>query len=105
MGLLTYITRGNDIEFVASFADSEGGVVTPSSVSLRVSYLNAAGNRTTETLAMGEQDTSGATWVANWDSSVAKKGRVHWSVRSLNPGSAEDGQFELQANLGNADPA
>lgn len=99
---LEYIIRGNEVEFAATFLDSAGLVVEPASVELTISYFNSAGTRATTTLTMGE-NTDGS-FEALWLSSVAKKGRVFWSLRSIGPPSADQGFFELSANLANPDP-
>ena len=91
------------IEFASTFLDEDGAATIPASVEIVVSYINAAGTRTTATMDM-EDDTSGGEFTAMWDSSVAKKGRVHWAVRATNPPGAEDGFFDLSANLANPDP-
>lgn len=103
MALLTYIKRGNLIEFTATFENAAGVVVSPDSAALYLSYINAAAARVTTTVAMA--DDSAGTFTCEWDSSVAKKGRVHWSVQAENPSAADDGQFELEANMANPDPA
>ena len=95
--LLTYIKRGNVVTFSAELLDAEGNQVTPASVDLYVNYVDVEGDRVTDTIDMTEM-TDG-TWDAEWDSSVALKGRVHWSVRSTEPSSAQDDQFQLEANL------
>lgn len=99
--LLVHINRGNLISFSVVFYDNADAVTSPDSANLYISYINSDGDRTTDTIAM-DQNTD--DWSAEWDSSVAKKGRVHWSVRSVDPSSADDGQFELEANLANPDP-
>lgn len=100
--LLNYIKRGNAVLFTAAPEDANGEPVTPETVTLYVNYIDANDDRIVETLDMAE-NTAGE-WEAEWDSVVAKKGRVHWHVRSVNPPSAKDGQFELEANLANPDP-
>jgi hypothetical protein len=100
--LLTYIKRGNVVTFSAELLDADGNTVTPASVNLYVNYVDEDGNRIIDTIEM--VDTTAGTWEAEWDSSVALKGRVHWSVRSFEPSSAQDDQFQLEANLANPDP-
>lgn len=100
--LVDVFVRGNVFEFTASPTDVEGATVDPDSVMLHVSYLDADGIRVRADLPM-EEATAGE-WSANWDSSVSKKGRVDWAIRTENPSSAKEGSFQLAANLANPDP-
>lgn len=97
MILQTY-TRGEIIEFPVTFRDASGEEVDPSSAVVKVNFLNAQNAR--ETVAIDMESTT-AGWSADWDSSVALPARVHWSAISVSPASAEDGAFELEANLAN----
>jgi hypothetical protein len=99
--LLSYIKRGNLIVFNVAFLDVDGVVITPENATLYLSYMTPEGVRASDTITMDENTDD---WEAQWDSSVADRGRVHWSVRSDGPPSAKDGQFELEANLANPDP-
>lgn len=100
--LLKYYKRGNVFEFTAEPKDVNGDPVTPDTVTSYVNYIASDGERTTVPVVM-EENTDGV-WTAEWDSSIAKKGRVHWHVRTVNPSSAKEDQFELEANLANPDP-
>jgi hypothetical protein len=100
--LLTYIKRGNAVAFTAEPQDANGEAVTPEAVTLYVNYIDVSDERVIDTIAMTE--TTSGEYEAEWDSTVAKECRVHWHVRSINPPSAKDGQFELEANLANPDP-
>lgn len=92
--------RGTVITFTATFADAAGVEVTPSSATMHLNYMNE-GVRVDEDLDM-EMNTDGQ-WVTSWDSFMADAGRVYWHTRSDNPRSAQDGYFELVANLANPD--
>ncbi len=97
------IIRGNLVEFASTFLDDAGEETFPAAVVLTVSFINSAGTRESVTIDM-EDDTSGGEFTAVWDSSVAKRGRVHWAVRATDPAGAEEGIFDLAANLANPDP-
>jgi hypothetical protein len=100
--LLTYIKRGNAVAFTAEPLDADGAPVTPETVTLYVNYIDVNDVRIIDEITMAE--TTAGEFEAEWDSTVAQAGRVHWHVRSVNPPSAKDGQFELEANLANPDP-
>lgn len=100
--LLDYIKRGNLVAFTAEPKDADGNPVAAESVTLYISYVSGT-DRDLVSVEM-ETDTDGLVWAGEWDSSVATKGRVHWHVRSDNPTSAKEGQFELEANLANPEP-
>lgn len=102
MALLTTHVRGNEILFTASPTDADGLPVTPASVELQLSFMNG-GDRQNEVYPMAEQSDSTFRYV--WDSSIADAGRVHWCVRSIDPMTAEEGKFNLAANLANTDPS
>jgi len=97
MILKTY-TRGNVIEFPVTFLDANGVEVDPDSAIVKLNFLNSENAR--ETVEINMQSSTGG-WSAEWDSSVALPARVYWSAISTSPASAEDGAFELEANLAN----
>ena len=101
--IVSKIVRGNMVDFATTFEDEDGNPVEPTSVELIVSYLNAAGERETVSIDM-ETNTAASEFVAEWDSSVAARGRVHWAIRATSPAAAEDGVFDLTANLANPEP-
>lgn len=98
MTLATYFVRGNSVEFAVTFTDADGVDINPMSAVVTVNFLSG-GDRVNETIDLVE-NTDGA-WAGTWSSDTAEPGRVFWSARSFNPGAAEDGQFELKANLAN----
>lgn len=102
MALLTTHVRGNEILFTSTPRDADGIAVVPEYVELQLSFMNS-GSRQNEVYAMDDQTDGTFRYV--WDSSIADAGRVHWSVRSFNPATAEDGKFNLAANLANQDPS
>lgn len=102
MALLTTHVRGNEILFTASPTDADGLAVAPSYVELQISFMNG-GSRQNEVYAMSQQSDDTFRYV--WDSSIADAGRVHWAVRSIDPATAEEGKFNLAANLANMDPS
>lgn len=99
--LIERFKRGNVFRFTATPLDVDGEIVTPDSVTLYLSYMGASG-RVSEQIEM-EMETDG-DWSAEWDSSVAYKGRVHVAVRAENPSSVSEDRFDLEANLANPDP-
>jgi hypothetical protein len=99
--LVTYIDRGNEVDFTARPLDANGDLVTPDEVNLFLSFVSIDGGRALEAI---EMDEGGSSFTATWDSSIARPGRVHWSVRTFSPASAKDGFFDLRANLANPDP-
>lgn len=96
---LNIVIRGNTVELTSVFTDADGGPLNPSSAVAVVNFKNAGGDRESETVPMSEQ--SDGAWLGLWNSSNARPGRVYWSVRAENPSAAEDGQFDLRANLAN----
>lgn len=99
--IVEHIKRGNIVSFTATFLDTDGNIASPSAATLYVSFMRF--EERVEDSAEMEEQTDGS-WFAEWDSSDATKGKVHWSVRSTGPSSAQDGSFDLDANLANPDP-
>lgn len=92
--------RGDTIRFkVSGFADFDGNVLVPESVTCRISYLDG-GMRTTATPTMtGSQ----GIFTGTWDSSVADEGTVDWYLKTVSgtTQAVEQGQFTLSANEAN----
>jgi hypothetical protein len=93
------IVRGSTVVLTVEFADESGNPISPASATLHLNYINGGG-RVEEEVELVE---SSDVWSAEWDSTPASPGRVHWSVRSVSPSTAEDGDFDLTANLANPD--
>lgn len=100
--LVEKFVRGNGFAFVVTPTDVDGAVSEPDSVTLRIRYIDANGEEAFDEIEM-DPDTDGA-WTGFWDSSVSKKCQIHWDVRAVNPAAADDGVFNLTANLANPDP-
>lgn len=101
--LVEVFVRGNGFAWSATFKDVDGADVTPATAQLYVSYVDASGARVTAD-AIDMESSTGGTWTAFWDSSAAKKGRLHWAIRTTEPSAAAEGSFDLAANLANPDP-
>lgn len=93
------IVRGNIVEILTTFDDTEGNEVTPTQAVVTISFLNSSGIREADEIDM-EQDSDGV-WTAFWESHVALPGRVYWSVLAFDPSSADEGYFELSGNPAN----
>jgi hypothetical protein len=100
--LIDQEVRGSVVKLSAFFEAPDGVPEEPASAVVHVNYIDANGMRVEDTLPM-EEDSTGE-WVALWNSSVANKGRVFWSVEAFDPPTRQDGVFELVANLANPDP-
>lgn len=91
--------RGNIYDFTATFLDVDDLPVIPAYANLYISFLMVGTvKRTKITIAM---TVVGQSYFATWDSSEAAPCKVNWSVRSVGPHTAEDGSFNLTANLAN----
>jgi hypothetical protein len=97
--LVETIDRGNEVEFTVQFVNRLDVPLTPSSASVTVNFLNMAGERESEVVALSPQTDE--TWYGIWDSQQAQPARTYWTVRSDSPDSSEDGYFELAGNLAN----
>ena len=88
--------RGALMDFVTTPFNAAGSIVTPASVVLTIDYPTRAGARTSTQISM----TPGVngTWVAEWDTSIAGRGMVEWSIDTVNPVSADQGQFNIKVN-------
>lgn len=106
-----YFNRGASIPFTHTFYDSTGGITSPSSAYLTVTYPSSGwpyrGVMETTRVAMTQQSStysSPLAWTATWDSlaSDAWPGPVFWDVRSNDLSLAvETSQFELRGNPAN----
>lgn len=99
------IVRGNVMTVTVSPKDEAGNPVAPASVKMYLTYTDSAGNMGTHGPLSMSSDTAGTTWVAEFDTSVAKEGPIYGSVRASNPSAAVDFKRRLVANPANPDPA
>lgn len=94
---VTFI-RGNVVEFSTQFFAVDGTPSTPVSASVNISIAAYGAIFSPVDLAMTQ---AGDVWTATWDTTDVPPGTVFWSVKSVDPHSAEDGRFELSANYAN----
>jgi hypothetical protein len=100
------VTRGNVIEFSATFLDENGDPVTPTSASVFVNYRTSETDGTArDTIEIELDEDSDGNFTGSWATEDAAAGRVFWSVRANDPDAAEDGVIKLRANPANPDPA
>lgn len=99
MAIVVNTDLGNVVKWTANFMDAGGNPAIPDSAAVYLNYPGPSG-QLSAVIAMTFQSPSGP-WTATWDSSVANRGIVYWSMRSVGPASAEDGQFRLSANPAN----
>lgn len=94
------IVRGTSVDFVGSFVDADGAAVTPTTVTLEVSFPLRGRRRDSEAVSM--TDNAG-TWSGRWQSDGAYYGSVYWSMKATQGTIVitEDGEFELTANAAN----
>ncbi len=102
--------RGDDITIRHTFYDSTGGITSPTSVQLKISFPSSGwplrGCRETTTVTMTQLTSDDANaplgWEGVWNSLNAFPGTIYWTVRSddLSDGVA-DGQFQLRGNPAN----
>jgi hypothetical protein len=97
--LVETIDRGNEIEFSVSFLNRDDVPLSPASATVTVNYVAPNGERADEIINLAAQP--GDVWSGVWDSQIARPARTYYTVRSVNPDSAEDGYFVLAANLAN----
>jgi hypothetical protein len=97
---MTVLVRGSTLSFSATCLDPTGAPVTPNSANLYISYIRLTdGVRTKATVTM---TVAGNVVSAVWDSSVAKDGSVHYSIRALGTNNiVQDGEITLTANEAN----
>lgn len=98
------ITRGQSIQWSATFYDFNGLATNPLNAFVDIEFSPTATTTSEITVPMLQ---NGSTWLAVWDSSVAVAGQnsqVSWHLRSVAAAgikAAEDGQFTLTANVSN----
>lgn len=89
--------RGDSIRFSAErFVDFDGEPVTPSGVTLRISYLVDD----IATVATPTMTQSGTRWSVVWDSAVADAGDVSWYMAAVSGSNraVNQGTFTLLDN-------
>lgn len=96
----TIVIRGNIVDITATFVDVDEVEVLPTSADVIFNYLTSAGTRTNSDPVAMETNSDGL-YAATWSSADAYPGRVYWSVRATDPEAAEDGYFDIVANLAN----
>jgi hypothetical protein len=89
--------------FVAAPKDELGNSVTPATIKLYLNYKHADGTITTDAPINMISVTSGVYEVA-FDSKVCEPSTLFWSIRTVNPPSAQDGKISIVANSANPDP-
>lgn len=95
----SYFVRGSTVVWAVTFYDQLGGVVTPASATLNLSYRRG-GVLVSDTIAMTQGLTS--DWSADWDSAVSDPGNVFWHVRSAGARHAAlEGTIVLEINPAN----
>lgn len=102
--------RGDDITIRHTFYDSTGGITSPTSVRMTLSFPSSGwpfrGERETTYVTMTQLSSDDVNaplgWEGTWNSLPAYPGTIYWTVRSddLSDGVA-DGQFELRGNRAN----
>jgi len=99
------VTRGNVIEFSATFLDENGNPISPGSASVFVNYRTSETDGTQRaTIEIEMDEDSDGNFTGSWETVDAAAGRVFWSVRAADPDAAEDGVIKLRANPANPDP-
>lgn len=104
-------SRGQHIVFRHTFFDSTGGITSPASASLILSYPTLGwpyrNVRESTTLSM-VQSTEGSThddyltYSATWASGAGYPGPVHWSIRASDASlDVADGEITLRGNKAN----
>lgn len=99
MPVATEIIRGNVIAFSTTFYDADGAPITPVSVNLEIEVVSPPNGAKQEfVIAMTNVST---LWSANWDTTGVPSGIVYWAVKANGPHGADQGRFNLNANLAN----
>jgi hypothetical protein len=96
---MTNYVRGSKLFFSATFVDADGAPATPDSATLYLVYVDLTGTRqkTSATMAVASNVAT-----ASWDSSVARDGRVYYTVKGVGANAiVQDGNFDLTANDSN----
>jgi hypothetical protein len=76
----TNISQGNSARFVLEFRDVNGGITTPPSADLQISYTNTANNTQTDDVPL---TIVGSYYTGIWSSTSAILGLANWVVTSL----------------------
>jgi len=97
---MTDYVRGSTITIAGSFLDKNGDPATVASAELTLKYTSVAGSKVVDVVAMSEV---GESWSYDWDSSVARKGTVAYSMKATGGGEVivKDGEITLTANAAN----
>jgi hypothetical protein len=99
-------TRGSTILFTANaFLDSAGASMTPSTVTVYLSYPSGNINSGQYTDTSFALTNAAGNWTGQWESELSQDGQVFWSVKAVGSDDvAIDGEFQLTANKANPDP-
>src|SRR5436190_19327705 len=96
------VTRGNVIEFSATFLDENGEPVTPASASVFINYRTSETDGSErDTIEIELNEDSDGNFTGSWPTVDAAAGRAFWSVRASDPDAAEDGVIKIKANPAN----
>jgi len=101
VSIIKVSTRGNEIQWTATFKDFSGVLTSPASAALHVVY---EGSTATVAVTVAMTSSTAGEWAATWDSSVAAAGNVEWNIKATGPSISVDGSFKLSANDANPDP-
>ena len=102
--------RGDDITIRHTFYDSTGGIVSPSSVRMTITFPSTSFPRTgcfeTTYVTMTQLTSSDVNaplgWEGTWNSLPSYPGYVYWFLRSDDlADGVSDGQFEIRGNPAN----
>jgi hypothetical protein len=98
--------RGASIPFTQTYYDSTGGLVTPTSVRVWVTYGTSDGfpycaERETTNFALTNNTTT-LEWEGSWSSTAAAPGWVYYHIKAAGTTLDQvDGAFELRGNPAN----
>lgn len=103
MPILQSFVRGTTIPFGTTFYSSPNVPTLPSSATLRVYYIDTSNAVETDVIPMTAPTPPAVTWMAIWESRVARPGYVSYSLHNddQSPYAVEDGAFMLTANSAN----
>jgi len=96
------VTRGNTVFFTFTFYDEDGAVAIVASADVQLTYPGGT-DFVTETLAL---QSSGNTWIGEWDSSKARPGWLEYHAHGYAAGGisyGDDGRLRLTGNRANLD--
>ena len=97
------IFRGTVMTFTSEPRDGGGAIISPASVKMYVNYKHSDGTISTDAPTDMDEVTDG-TFEAEFNTNVCMPGTLFVSVRSTNPGAAEDLKFNIIANAANPAP-